>query len=109
MLRRYQGLKPSRGTTWPPKVRAEIESRDGRRCIAWRAHFPAYVIAFCSATPIEIDHVRSGGMGLKSRSTPDNGVVLCPSCHRWKTEHGREARPLLLDYLASCYGAELVL
>ena len=32
----------------------------------------------------------------------DNLVVLCGLHHLWKTEHGREARPLLLDYLSTC-------
>lgn len=50
---------------------------------------------------LEQDHVRgSGGIGLKSRSTADNLVVLCGSHHRYKTEHGHEARPILLAYLA---------
>jgi len=38
-------------------------------------------------------------MGMKSPSTEDNLVVLCGAHHRWKTENGREARPLLLAYL----------
>jgi hypothetical protein len=99
-LRRYQPLKKSRGTTWPEDVRRAIEKRDGARCVATRAGFPAAVIARCVGSTRDIDHVRaSGGMGMKSRSTVDNGVLLDPWCHRWKTEHGREARPLLLAYL----------
>jgi hypothetical protein len=42
---------------------------------------------------------------MKSRSTEDNGVLLDPWCHRWATEHGKEARPLLLEYLARWYPA----
>lgn len=105
-LRRYSELKPSSGTTWPPKVRAEIEARDGGYCVAQRAGFPADVLARCIGRPTELDHVRAGGTGMKSDSIPSNGVSLDPWCHRWKTEHGREARPLLLEYLAQFYGGD---
>lgn len=80
------------------ELRIEVLYRD-QGCVAERAGFP-------DATrhglfPLEIDHVRaSGALGKKSRTTADNLVVLCRDHHRWKTEHGREARPLLLDYLA---------
>jgi hypothetical protein len=48
----------------------------------------------------EQDHVRaSHGIGMKSESVASNLVLLCGLHHRWKTEHGREARPLLLEYL----------
>ena len=36
---------------------------------------------------------------MKSETTAANLVSLCGDHHRWKTEHGREARPLLLAYL----------
>jgi hypothetical protein len=50
--------------------------------------------------PLELDHVRaSGGLGLRSRSTPDNLVLLCPSAHFAKTLHGRECRPVLLTWI----------
>lgn len=39
-------------------------------------------------------------MGMKSPSTTGNLAALCGAHHRFKTEHGREARPLLLGYLA---------
>jgi hypothetical protein len=49
---------------------------------------------------LEIDHVRaSGAVGMKSRSTVDNGVLVCSSHHREKTENGRQWRPVLLDYI----------
>lgn len=99
-LRRYVPMKPSRGTVWPPKVRAEITERDGGHCVGARAKFPQHVLFACRRTPVELDHVRAGGTGIKSESTAANGVCLDAFCHRWKTEHGREARPLLLDYLA---------
>ena len=87
-----------RDSSWPPDVRHEIEVRDDHRCVGPRAGLPL----LCSGWPLEIDHVRaSGGMGMKSRSTADNGVLLCPGHHLWKTTHGREARPDLLAYLAS--------
>lgn len=49
---------------------------------------------------LELDHVRaSGGMGMKSRTEPDNLVSLCGAHHRYKTANGRTARPILLAYL----------
>jgi len=50
------------------------------------------------------DHVRaSHGIGMKSRSTADNGVLLCGRHHRVKTEDGRTWRPLLVGYLSLRY------
>ena len=96
-LRRYSPLKPSSGTRWPPEVRQAIWERDGGVCAGIWAGFPD---STCHGFPMEIDHVRaSHAMGMKSPSTTDNGVLLCGNHHRWKTEHGREARPLLLHYL----------
>jgi hypothetical protein len=100
-MRRYVPLKASRGTVWPADVRAAILDRDSSRCVCVRADFPPEVIANCPVYPVELDHIRaSGGISMKSRSTVDNGVTLSAFCHRWKTEHGREARPLLLDWIA---------
>jgi hypothetical protein len=49
---------------------------------------------------LEPDHVRaSHGTGMKSRTELDNLAALCAGHHRWKTEHGKQARPLLLAYL----------
>ena len=97
-LTRRTPLRPSRGTGWPPDVRTAITQRD-RTCVGeklgWSSH------PFLGWYRLEVDHVRaSGAMGRKSRSTEDNGVLLCAPCHRWKTSHGKEARPLLLEYLA---------
>jgi hypothetical protein len=97
-LRRYAPMKPSRGTTWPAEVRAEIEARDPF-CVG--ALIPGFGESECYGQP-ELDHVRaSHGTGMKSASVASNGVRLCAWHHRWKTEHGREARPLLLAYLSS--------
>lgn len=94
-------MKPSRGTTWPPEVRAEVERLDSYRCVCARAGFPPDVIARCSGIDVQLDHVRaSHGTGMKSPSTVANGTLLSSHCHRWKTEHGKEARPLLLDWIA---------
>lgn len=94
-LRRFTPLKPSRGTGIPAEVREFVGRRD-RRCVGWIVGLPGD----CSGS-LELDHVRaSGGLGLKSRSTSDNLVRLCGQHHRWKTEHGREVRPLLIAYLA---------
>lgn len=94
-MRRYTEMKPSRGTSIPPDVRLYVLRRD-EGCVGF-GRFPTE----CSGA-LELDHVRaSHGMGMKSETTAGNLVSLCGSCHRWKTEHGREARPILLDYLAS--------
>jgi hypothetical protein len=96
-MRRYSPIKPSRGTTWPPEVRAEVMALDGGRCVAIRAGFGG--LTPCDRY-LEIDHVRaSGGMGMKSRSTADNGVVLCGAHHRIKTAEGKRIRPFLLAYI----------
>jgi len=92
-VRRYSPLKPSSGTRISPEIRLAIYQRDGgcvgRKCFEGEC-----------AGALEIDHVRaSHGIGLKSRTTLDNLVALCGVHHRWKTEHGREARPILLAYL----------
>jgi len=45
-------------------------------------------------------HLRAcGGLGLRSRSTPDNLVFLCPRAHRLKTLQGRRWRPVLLAWI----------
>ena len=99
-MRRYTELKKSAGTRWPPLVAQQIRDRD-RYCVGGRSGFPVP----CSGAGTEIDHVRaSHGMGMKSPSTTANGVLLCNLCHVWKTEHGRQARPLLLAYLERFYG-----
>jgi hypothetical protein len=93
-------MKQSRGTVWPDDVRADIEARDGGSCVGPRAGFPAEVTTRCQGRTRDIDHIRaSGGMGMKSRSTVDNGCLLDPWCHRWKTENGRVARPLLIAWV----------
>lgn len=94
-LRRYGGIRPSRGTVWPLKVRRAIEERD-QGCVGPRVGFPGDCLG-----GNELDHVRAGGTGMKSRSKVDNGVQLCGGHHRYKTEHGRIARPPLLDWIAN--------
>ena len=98
-MRRYSQLKPSLGTRWPPEVKAEISRLDGGRCVCERAGFPPRVVGRCGGD-LQTDHVRaSHGIGMKSESTVVNGATLSAFCHAWKTDHGREARPLLLDYI----------
>lgn len=85
-------MKRSRGTVIPPEIRLEVHLRDDG-CVGF-GRFPGP----CGGA-LETDHVRAGGMGMKSRTETDNLVSLCQTCHRWKTEHGRVARAILLDYL----------
>ena len=49
-----------------------------------------------------MDHVLNGGMAYRGPSEVGNLVTLCRDHHRWKTEHARYARRLLLVYLATC-------
>lgn len=92
-LRRYAAMKPSTGTRIPAELRLAVLQRD-QGCVGF-GRFPVE----CQGG-LELDHVRaSGGMGMKSPTTFQNLVALCGACHRYKTEHGRTARPILLDYL----------
>jgi 5-methylcytosine-specific restriction endonuclease McrA len=89
-------MKQSRGTVIPSEVRKAVVARD-KVCVGMIAGFPEE-----HRGTLELDHVRaSHAIGMKSASTSDNLVLLCAGHHRWKTEHGREARPLLLGYLSS--------
>jgi 5-methylcytosine-specific restriction endonuclease McrA len=86
-------MKPSRGTVISAAIRLAVHLRDDG-CVGARLGWPGQ-----HTSALELDHVRAGGMGMKSRTTEDNLVALCGECHRWKTAHGREARPALLAYL----------
>jgi 5-methylcytosine-specific restriction endonuclease McrA len=89
-------MKQSRGTVIPSDVRKAVVERD-RVCVGIIAGFPGD-----HGGTLELDHVRaSHGIGMKSSSTADNLVVLCARHHRWKTENGRTARPMLLAYLGA--------
>lgn len=94
-LRRYQPIAKSRGTVIPADVRRAVVARDLGMCIGQVVGMDHICYG-----QIELDHVRaSGGIGMKSRSTPDNLVSLCPQAHRLKTLNGRKYRPLLLAYI----------
>jgi hypothetical protein len=71
-----------------------VRARD-RGCVFARLGVPHECVG-----RFELDHVRaSGGLGLRSRSTPDNLVLLCPAAHRVKTLAGRRWRPVLLAWI----------
>jgi 5-methylcytosine-specific restriction endonuclease McrA len=75
-------------------VRAQVRARD-RDCVFGRLGIPHDCFG-----QLELDHVRaSGGLGLRSRSTRDNLVLLCPVAHRMKTLEGRRWRPVLLAWI----------
>lgn len=82
-------------TRWPADVSEAIRIRDRGQCVG-----PVIGLSGrCYGTP-QRDHIRaSGGLGMKSPSTLENGALLCISHHRYKTEHGREVRPLLIAYV----------
>lgn len=93
-MRRYAPVKKSSGTRIPPDMRLRVLTRD-QGCVG----FTRFPVA-CEGG-LELDHVRaSGGIGLKSVTCDCNLASLCGNCHRYKTAYGREARPLLLDYLS---------
>jgi hypothetical protein len=97
MIRRYAAPKPSRGTVIDHPTRLRVMTRDAKTaggCVGF-ALFPVQ----CGGG-LELDHVRaSHGMGMKSVTCDCNLVSLCGNCHKYKTAYGREARPILLDYL----------
>ena len=98
MLRRYPRRDrrgdPRSPDPVPPGVRAQVRARD-RGCV-----FARLGIRHDCFGQLELDHVRaSGGLGLRSRSTSDNLVLLCPSAHRMKTLDGRRWRPVLVAWI----------
>ena len=75
-------------------MRALVRERD-RGCVFTRLAIPHECLG-----ALELDHVRaSGGLGLRSRSTPGNLVLLCPAAHRAKTLDGRRWRSVLLAWI----------
>lgn len=100
-LRRYTPLAKSRGTEIPSAVRNYVKARDNGHCVGRIVGFPTVCLG-----RLEIDHVRSsGGIGMKSPSEAWNLVSLCGlACHKWKTEHPRQARPLLIAWLERVEG-----
>jgi 5-methylcytosine-specific restriction endonuclease McrA len=103
MLRRYPTRHrrgdPRSPDPVPPDVRAQVRARD-RDCVLSRLG----ILHDCFGR-LELDHVRaSGGLGLRSRSTLDNLVLLCPVAHRMKTLEGRRWRPVLLTWIEHAAG-----
>ena len=93
-LRRYAPLKPSRGTVWPPEVKAHVRSHYAG-CLGPLAGMKGECLG-----QIELDHVRaSGGTGMKSKSVAVNAAQLCSWHHRLRTEHGKEWRPRLITVI----------
>jgi 5-methylcytosine-specific restriction endonuclease McrA len=80
------------------ETRNHVLERDNWRCVLSTIGYEHRCFG-----RLELDHVRTGGMGLRSRSKPDNLVSLCSFGHRIKTENGRQVRPLLLAYLERLY------
>lgn len=96
-LRRYKPMDRSAGTRIPNTTRLRVLSRDARAtggCVGF-GRLPGDCMG-----GLELDHVRaSGALGKKSTTCDCNLVSLCGGHHRHKTAHGREVRPILLDYL----------
>lgn len=106
MLRRYSGIKPSRGTVIPTDLRQEVTDRD-RRIVGGNGCVMRYVGApMPCGGDLQLDHVRaSNAIGMKSPTEAGNLVVTCAYHHRMKTENGRQWRPPLLVYLATAGAA----
>jgi hypothetical protein len=98
-MRRYTPLKPSRGTVIPADMRRRVRERDGDCVGSGRFSGTLFPLACWGAN--ELDHVRaSHATSMKSTTCDCNLVLLCASHHQYKTEHGKDVRPILLDYLA---------
>lgn len=96
MLRRYPRppAQARPADPIPADVRAQVRARD-KGCV-----FGRLGIGHTCLGRLELDHVRaSGGLGLRSASTPANLVTLCPWAHREKTLNGRRWRPVLLAWI----------
>ena len=89
-------MKPSAGTRWPDDVSRAIWERDQQACVGPFVGMPGR----CEGQ-LEKDHIRaSGGLGMKSPSTVENGVLLCNGTHHpMKTREGRTWRPVLIEYV----------
>lgn len=77
-------------------VYGRVMARWGHVCVGPRAGLPG-----ACAGRLELDHVLNGGMALRGPSTEENLLPLCQAHHRYKTEHARLARRLLVALLAS--------
>lgn len=87
-------MKASSGTHWPTDVLEELRHRDPV-CVGLIVKMPGDCYG-----GLEPDHIRaSGAIGMKSRSTLDNGAMLCAIHHRLKTNEGRFWRPKLIQYV----------
>jgi len=99
-VRRYAALKPSRGTTIPGDMRRRVLDRDYHANRSSAGCVLQFRVVHTCAGARELDHVRaSHGTGMKSVTCDCNLVSLCSVAHRIKTEHGKDVRPVLLDYL----------
>lgn len=92
-LRRATGLATSAGTRWPTAVRQHVHEHQPS-CIGPLAGMPGDCMG-----SLELDHVRSGGMGMKSKSVATNAARLCVWHHSVKTRFGKTWRPRLLTVI----------
>lgn len=97
-MRRTSGLTPSAGTRWPASVREHVATHQPP-CIGPLAGMPGTCLG-----ESELDHVRAGGIGVKSASVAVNAARLCAWHHSIKTREGRTYRPLILAVIARLHG-----
>ena len=84
--------KRTKATSIPPKVRQEVEERDGHRCIFCKSHN-------CRGEAHYIGRAQ-GGLGIAK-----NILCVCPNCHR-ELDNGlntKKYREMARNYLMSCY------
>jgi 5-methylcytosine-specific restriction endonuclease McrA len=98
VLRRYRVCGRAHGVNRPDPIPAAV--RDAVRARDRGCVFSRLEISHDCFGWLELDHIRaSGGLGMRSLSTADNLVVLCPAAHLEKTLHGRRWRPVLLAWI----------
>lgn len=83
-----------------PELRAQVLAADRYRCACREVRLwsPDLFTDPC-AGKLELDHIDGSGLGRRGPSTLSNLVTLSSSCHRWKTEHAKAARPALRAYV----------
>lgn len=84
--------KRTKACSISPKIRQEVEERDGHRCI------------FCKSYQCrgEAHYIGRGQGGL---GIPQNLITVCRSCHR-EMDNGlntKRYREIAKEYLMSCY------
>ncbi len=76
------------------EVAEEVIRLDGQQCVGPIIGLPGP----CEGWG-ELDHIMNGGTGKRGPSVVGNLVSLCSAHHRYKTDHAKEVRPMLLRWV----------